>query len=187
MANSSVKKIWVTQWFVISALAILPMGSAKVTAQPAAGLPLFEQFQREYREVHLVITSTTVPNPVKPGGRFHLYVQVHLPQGWHIYSMQNREDTLPTRIRLEDIPFMPQGGWKESPPQMAMDGVLQEMIQAHEKTAEFTLALQTPEDLRSGPYLISGILTYRLCDNKVCFLPRELPFQTRVQVAFKGE
>ena len=124
---------------------------------------------------------------MKSGGLFNLYVQVSLPQGWHIYSLENRKNALRTSIKLNNIPFLTQGEWKESPPRITMDRVLQEMVKAHETIAGFTLGLKVPGSMVPGTFLISGILKYRLCDNRVCLQPKELPFQTNIRVVSMGE
>ncbi|MEC7641294.1 MAG: protein-disulfide reductase DsbD domain-containing protein [Nitrospinota bacterium] len=175
-------RLFIEKGFGIACLAVLLTGVPSVSAQSGTDFQPLEEFQRGQREVHLAIESTVFPNPVMAGGEFNLFIQVNLPQGWHIYSLQNREDTLPTRIRLGENLFTPQGEWQESLPRITHDGVLQEMVKAHEKTAEFSRALQAPGSLSPGRYFISGTLTYRLCDNKVCHLPKELAFLTPMEV-----
>jgi len=199
MVMADTDKIFIAKWFIILVLQtafVLQVASVLPTASvEAGGFRSFEQFQRGNpadgfrQEIHVAISATVVPRQVQPGGLFNLYVQVDLPQDWHIYSLENSEGSLPTRIQLEETPFTPQGGsglqngWKESPPRIAMDGVLQKMVKTHEKTAQFTLPMQAPGDLPPGVFPIAGTLTYRLCDNKVCYLPKELSFQATVQVA----
>ena len=137
-------RLFIEKGFGIACLAVLLTGVPSVSAQSGTDFQPLEEFQRGQREVHLAIESTAFPNPVMAGSEFNLFIQVNLPQGWHIYSLQNREDTLPTRIRLGENLFRPQGEWQESLPRITHDGVLQEMVKAHEKTAEFSRALQAP-------------------------------------------
>jgi|GEM_PF-1270268 len=169
-------------WLVLSILVTVPAFAAAASATPQTNFQSFEEFKHGGRKINVAVTAAVLPAPLRPGDLFTLYVQVSLPPEWHIYSLEDRRDTLPTRIRLETSRFSRQGGWQESPPQMALDGVLQKIVKTHEKMAEFTLRMQVPKDLAPGVFPIAGILAYRLCDNKVCYLPRQAPFQTLVRV-----
>ncbi|MFQ5671820.1 MAG: protein-disulfide reductase DsbD domain-containing protein [Nitrospinales bacterium] len=175
-------KFFVVKRLVPPALVIGLMFATTVFAQPLTNFQSFEEFKHGGREIIVAVTAAVLPDPVEPGGRFTLYVRVQLPAEWHIYSLEGRRDTLPTRIELETTRFARQGEWEESPPTMAMDGVLQSLVKTHEKTAEFSLRMQAPRDLAPGVFPIAGTLIYRLCDNKVCYLPREALFQTAVRV-----
>lgn len=128
------------------------------------------------------------PEQVLPGKKFHLRLRVSIPEGWHIYSMrlEGENSQLATTIRFDENSFPIIGKWEESPPRMEMDDVLQKVVKSHGQFAEFDLLQRVPETVAPGDYPISGTMVYHACDNKVCTLPRELPFKTRIRVAGRG-
>ena len=121
---------------------------------------------------------------VVPGQRFRVFVVATPHKGWHIYSLQTQgEDaSLSTRIQLTAKPFRVEGPWKESDPEMRRDEVLEKVLKIHTHRAEFTQVLTVPEDLKPATYTIHGVLSYRVCDNQVCALPRDWPFRFHVIV-----
>ena len=124
------------------------------------------------------------PEQVNPGARFYLRLRVTIPEGWHIYSMQleGENSQLATIIRFNENAFPILGKWEESSPQIERDEVLQKIVKSHSLYAEFNLLQHVPEAVAQGDYFISGMIVYHACDNKVCTLPKELPFKTRIGV-----
>jgi len=113
---------------------------------------------------------------------------VDIDAGWHIYAMNlpGRDGLLATRVRLENDRFPAVDGWRESPPKLALDQALDQVIKVHSRRAEFRQVRSVPKDLPPGNYSIGGSVIYRACDDKICSLPSSLPFEARVTVAGNG-
>ena len=159
--------------------AVLGAGS------PGYGFESFEKFEKSKKQ-NLALRLEAMPSKdqVRPGETFWLYVVAILEKGWHLYSLekQSQDETIATRIGLEDTAFHPQGGWQETPPKLVRDEVMQKVMKTHSGRVEFTRLFSVPEGLPPGKYPVSGILYFRTCDNRICSLPMEMPFQTRVIV-----
>ncbi len=136
----------------------------------------------------MVVEAVAEPDLVKPGSEFHLLLRVTIPEGWHIYAMHLEGDVsqLATVVHFSQNVFPVSGKWVESSPLIEMDGVLQMAVKSHKMSAEFSLLQKVPANMPSGDQTIVGTMVYHACDNKVCTLPKELPFQTRVRVSGGG-
>ena len=133
---------------------------------------------------YLKVEAVPDPEKVQTGKRFELHVRLNLAEGWHVYSLELKGDErlLATRIRLDENVFSAEGLWKEPPPKIIMDGALQKIVKAHHGLVDFTRFFHVPDKLESGYHSISGALVVRACDNKVCTLPSEIKFSTRVLI-----
>ncbi len=152
---------------------------------PGYGFESFEKFEQSKKQsLELRLEAMPDKDQVRPGETFRLYVVAFLENGWHLYSLekQSEDDTIATRIELEDTAFHPQGGWQETPPKLVRDEVIQKIMKTHSGRVEFTRLFSVPEGLRPGVYPVSGTLHFRTCDNRICTLPQQMPFQTRVIV-----
>ena len=120
----------------------------------------------------------------KPGEFFNLYVRVELEKGWHIYSLEAQADgeDLATTIRTEENLFLGQGKWHEPDPEIILDQALDKVVKTHRGGIEFRRTYLVNAGLKSGIYPIKGIILFRACDNKVCTLPKEIPFHTQMKV-----
>ena len=123
-------------------------------------------------------------DPVYPGDGFKLYLSVQIEEGWHIYSLQplDGNELLATQIFLEDNVFESSGDWQESSPSLIQDDAQAKRVKAHTHIAEFHKNFHIPENFNPGSYRINGKLRYRACDNKLCTLPQNLPFVSRIHV-----
>ena len=123
-------------------------------------------------------------DPVFPGDRFKLYLSVQIEEDWHIYSLQplDGNELLATQIILDDNVFESAGDWQESSPSLIQDDAQAKLVKAHTNIAEFHKNFHIPENFNPGSYRINGKLHYRACDNKLCTLPQNLPFVSRIHV-----
>ena len=124
-------------------------------------------------------------DPVYPGDGFKLYLSVQIEEGWHIYSLQplDGNELLATQIFLEDNVFESSGDWQESSPSLIQDDAQAKRVKAHTHIAEFHKNFHVPENFNPGSYRINGKLNYRACDNKLCTLPQNFPFVSRIHVS----
>ena len=126
-------------------------------------------------------------DPAYPGDHFKLYMSVQIEEGWHIYSLQpmDENELLATQIMIDDNIFEGQKLWQESPTRLIHDDAQQKLVKAHVSTAEFYNSFRVPENTKSGNYSIKGKLLYQACDNNLCTLPENLPFDIQVRVGVK--
>ncbi len=116
---------------------------------------------------------------------FTLYVKIELSEGWHIYSLHAKgveKQSLGTQIFFNSDIFVAHGLWKEPNPEIAWDGALGRVVKTHQKIVEFSRRYSAVKLLSSGPHKIRGDIVFRACNNKVCNLPRKIPYKTKINI-----
>tara|TARA_B100000686_G_scaffold249098_1_gene259038 strand:- start:427 stop:954 length:528 start_codon:yes stop_codon:yes gene_type:complete len=147
----------------------------------AAPISPFSLFNKDSfaSKIGVEISATTDPISIFPGSAFYLHIQVVISSGFHIYSLkENSEEGLETKILIVQPSLKPKGEWKESPPQITFDGVLGKAMKTHENLAEFFREFLVPNSVLEKT--IVGQLIYRLCDNRVCSMPKNVEFQAPI-------
>lgn len=146
--------------------------------------PMDEFLKSKTESLKVEVKAMPEKDSVVPGEQLKIYVVATPHKGWHIYSLQRQGDdmSLSTRIRLNAKPFHANGPWEETEPEMRRDEALEKVLKVHSRRVEFSRLLTVPHNLKPTSYPINGTLTYRVCDNKVCTLPRDWPFQFHVIV-----
>ena len=171
--------------FIRAGLSALIVAALFFPKFPASAFQSFEDFSRSKNIGSLLeVTTLTDPGRVQPGQDFDLHLDVRLREGWHIYSLQfqGNDETLATRIHFNENVFSAQGDWMEPQPAITLDGALNKVVKIHEDAVRFSRTLKVPNQFPSGTYPVSGSIEFRACDNKICSLPKEVGFQTRLQV-----
>ena len=114
-------------------------------------------------------------------------MSILIEEGWHIYSLSplRGNELLATKILIDENPFQEQEGWREPESVLIQDEAIGEMVKGHKGNVEFSRTYSVPVDVEAGKYPIKGRLVYRACDNQVCTLPQEFPFNTTLQVSSK--
>jgi hypothetical protein len=149
------------------------------------GFDSYQEFEKSKKQyVALQLEAMPDKEKVHPGDTFRLHLVSFLDKGWHMYSIEKQSDdeTVATWIELEALVFDPQGNWRESPPKLVRDEVMEKIMKTHSGRVEFTRLFSVPKGLKPGAYPLSGTLHFRTCDNRICTLPQEMKFQTRVIV-----
>ena len=181
-------------WFRFSALPFLSgLGLfcvCLVAGSPGYGFDSYQKFEKSKKLHPNLFNWKPCPTRVKcdPGETFWLHLVTFLEEGWHMYSLEKQSDdeTVATRIELEALVFDPEGDWQEMPPKLVRDDVMEKIMKTHTGRVEFTHLFSVPKGLKPGTYPLSGTLHFRTCDNRVCTLPQEVMFKTRVIVIEKA-
>ena len=142
----------------------------------------FDRLQPALPQIKInVLTSKSM---VFPGEEFKFYMSVLIEEGWHIYSLLplKGSELLATKILIDKNVFQEKEGWREPESMLIQDGAVGKMVKGHKGNVEFSKIFNVPVDIEAGNYLIKGRLIYRACDNQICTLPQELPFNTSLQI-----
>ena len=147
--------------------------------------PLFNRSQAVLPQIKInVLTNKSM---VYPGEKFKFFVSVLIEEGWHIYSILplKGSELLATQILMNGNAFQDHETWQESDPALIKDEAVGKMVKGHKGNVEFSKTFHVPVDIETGQYLIKGRLVYRACDNQICTLPQEFPFNTSLQIVHK--
>ena len=147
--------------------------------------PPFDRLQAALPQIKInVLTNKSV---VFPDEKFMFYMSVLIEEGWHIYSLSplKGSELLATQILIDENVFQEQKGWREPEPVLIQDEAVGKMVKGHKGNVEFSRTYNVPVDIEAGKYPLKGKLVYRACDNQICTLPQEFPFNTTLQVSRK--
>ena len=147
--------------------------------------PLFNRSQVVLPQIKIkVLTNKSM---VYPGEKFKFFVSVLIEEGWHIYSILplKGSELLATQILMNENAFQGHETWQEPDPALIEDEAVGKMVKGHKGNVEFSKTFHVPVDIETGHYLIKGRLVYRACDNQICTLPQEFPFNTSLQIVHK--
>jgi hypothetical protein len=124
---------------------------------------------------------------VFPGEEFKLYMSVLIEEGWHIYSLLplKGSELLATKILIDENVFQEKEVWREPESVLIQDGAVGKMVKGHKGNVEFSRTYIVPVEVDAGTYPLNGKLVYRACDNQVCTLPQEFPFNSVLRVSRK--
>lgn len=172
-------------WKNVVALSIL---TTFIFTPPAIAFKPFDDFiNNKAQDPQVQVLAFINPEEVHPGGSFRFHLRVTIGDNWHIYSINNQDENiiLNTKINFDQNIFQAEEEWKESPPKLAKDEVLQKTIKTHKGLAEFNRLHSIPSDLKPGIYNLSGSFLFRACDNKICTLEKKSSFRTQVKILNK--
>ena len=130
------------------------------------------------------VSAVTNKSSVFPGEEFKFHLSIIVKTGWHIYSLSPLvgNEFLATQIFIDENVFRAKGVWKEPKPVLIQDGAVGRIVHGHKGNVEFSRTFLVPPKVEFDKYSIHGKLIFRACDNKICTLPQELPFQTGILV-----
>ena len=130
------------------------------------------------------VSALTNKSLVIPGEEFIFHLSVIVKTGWHIYSLSPLagNEFLATQIFMDENVFRAKGAWKEPKPILIQDGAVGRIVNGHKGNVEFSRTFLVPPKVEVDKYSIHGKLIFRACDNQICTLPQELPFQASILV-----
>ena len=130
------------------------------------------------------VSALTNKSMVFPGEEFKFHLSIIVKTGWHIYSLSPLagNEFLATQISIDENIFRAKGIWKEPKPVLIQDGAVGRIVSGHKGNVEFSRTFLVPQKVEADKYSIHGNFLFRACDNQICTLPQELPFQASILV-----
>ena len=130
------------------------------------------------------VSALTNKSMVFPGEEFKFHLSIIVKTGWHIYSLSPLagNEFLATQISLDENIFQAKGAWKEPKPVLIQDEAVGRIVNGHKGNVEFSRIFLVPPKVEIDKYSMHGKLLFRACDNQICTLPQELPFQASILV-----
>jgi hypothetical protein len=129
---------------------------------------------------HLTVTTSIGNSASTPAGRMSLFVDVTPKPRMHVYSPEQKQ-YIPIALTLETNPAFKSHTPVYPPAEKFFFEPLQETQLVYSKpfriVQEITLASGKHPDT---PLTIKGRLRYQACDDKVCYLPKDLTLEWSV-------
>ena len=136
--------------------------------------------------VTIVLISSV--DKFQPGVQQRIALEIRIRDGYHINSIEPREEFLiPTTLRLagpESVVF----GKPDFPPALVRTlGFSATPLVVYEGTIRVFSTVTLPKNFREKELAVTGRLECQACDDKACLPPAELDFRQTFPVAREGE
>ena len=142
---------------------------------------------------HLTVATTSSRRAVAPGTRLSLFVDVAPKPRMHVYSPEQKDYISIALTLAPDEAFKAHDAVYPKAEKFLFEP-LQETQLVYSKpfriVQNVTIALTPAMRQRSGApgatLTIKGMLRYQACDDKVCYLPKNLPLTWNLQLTSEG-
>jgi AhpC/TSA family protein/cytochrome c biogenesis DsbD-like protein len=132
--------------------------------------------------VHLAIVTSSSDKAVAPGTRFSLLMDVTPKPRMHVYA-PGQKNYIPISITLEPDEALkvhpavyPQGEWYLFPALNERQLVYSKPFRiVQDVTVALTPALRRRAAESGATLTIKGTIRYQACDDKVCYIPKDIP------------
>lgn len=110
--------------------------------------------------------------PVKPGAKFNVVISGEPDPGWHLYALEEPQGgPVATEIALTEGDPADLLRVEEARPKFLPDPVSQQPTGFFDKSADFTLHLQSAANATPGSSVLRVLVRYQSCNDHVCLPP----------------
>jgi hypothetical protein len=132
-----------------------------------------------------VQAAIRIANPAKlrPGSKVDVTAHFNVASGWHIYGapLPAGEDMTSTTMSFDQSVAAHQS-LKMPPPTPLRFDVLGETLPVYQGEFAASAQLQLASDIKPGPQVVPGTLSFQECNNMMCKPPRQVPFSLPINV-----
>jgi thiol:disulfide interchange protein DsbD len=124
---------------------------------------------------HLKIATSVTPETAKAGAKVALAVDVTPKPGMHVYA-PGQDGYIAITVKIDPQPaFSTTGKAKYPDAEKIMIPALNESQLVYDKPFRITQDITLAQKLGSTPLTIKGSIRYQACNDKICFLPTNVP------------
>ena len=117
---------------------------------------------------HATILESPAEVDGKAGARLSLFVDVTPKPGIHVYA-PGSNDYIPITVKLNPQALLKAG--KVAYPKSELMTFADEKVPVFQKPFRLTQDVTLDKSLKPGPTVITGIVNYQACDDRVCYAP----------------
>jgi thiol:disulfide interchange protein DsbD len=115
---------------------------------------------------------------------FIVVVTVDLDQGWYIYAIEGiTEGPVPTKITVTGDSIEKTGVVQEPDPTVKFDEGFQIIVPYHLGSPQFIIPVKLKNDLNTGSIQLDVKILYQVCNNVLCYPPKEKFFWSFIILA----
>ena len=139
--------------------------------------------QSQVETKHLTVTASSSNAKVRPGERIRLILDIELKPGMHVYA-PGVEGYIPIDWKMTDSPAVQTAPAIYPPSKKLRLEAIQETVDVY--AGGFTLQREAivgaqakvdPLVKEGGQLVIEGTLRYQACDDRMCYLPQNVPLK----------
>src|SRR5262245_1909838 len=162
----------------LSALCVLAV-STLVSAQATPSL----QFRgNQPLSKHAAIATAPATLTAAPGGKLALFVDMTPNPGVHVYA-PGAKDYIPVKVTLKPQADLKVGKMTYPKSEMLFFAPLNETVPVYQKAFRLEQEVTLAKTAKAGSTVtVAGTLEFQACDDKVCFVPENVPVSWTVTV-----
>lgn len=136
---------------------------------------------------HLTLTTAVAGEPVAPGTRVSLLVDITPKPKMHVYAPQQKE-YIPLSITLDPNSALTAQRSVFPKPEKLFFAPLKETQLVYSKPFRIVLnvllapAVRTARDVSAGELKVTGRIRYQACDDAICYLPKDVPVSWTIRL-----
>ena len=92
---------------------------------------------------------------------------------------------IPTKLDVSPLPYVQQGKATYPKPKAYLIEGLKRTVDTYDGKFDITLPLVVSANAKPGSLPLKGKIRYQACDNKICFPPTYLPFETTLDISMQ--
>src|SRR5262245_13040617 len=124
---------------------------------------------------HLKISTSATPEAAKAGAKVSLAVDVTPKPGMHVYA-PGQDGYIAITVKIDPQPaFSTTGKAKYPEAEKIVIPALNESQLVYDKPFRITQDITLAPKVGSAPITINGTIRYQACNDKICFLPTNVP------------
>ena len=129
---------------------------------------------------HLKVTASSSNAKVRPGERIRLILDIDLKPGMHVYA-PGVEGYIPIEWKMADSAALQPSAALYPPSKKLRLEAIQETVDVY--AGRFTLQREVliTVQAKGDPLVIEGTLRYQACDERMCYLPQNVPLKWTLQ------
>jgi len=132
-----------------------------------------------------VTWSVQAPEAAKPGAKLALTLHGSVKDGWHVYSLKQRQDgPTPLLVSLNaGSAARAAGAVTESPPNKVRDAAFGFDTQFFDRPFTLTVPVRLRADLKAGPQAVAVDVRFQTCSGGTCQPPKTVHLSATVNIA----
>ena len=128
---------------------------------------------------HLTATMSASVSAAAPGARLTLYLDVVPKPGMHVYA-PGQKDVIPVALTLAPGEHVRGGAVKFPAAEKYFFAPLNETQLVYSAPFRLSIPVTITKPAAAGPptpspLTIKGVLRYQACDNRICYMPQDVP------------
>lgn len=135
-----------------------------------------------YRTNHLTLTAYSSQTLTQPGNTVTLALDIKLPRKMHLYA-PGVQGYRPVSFSLDAPPYLRAGDAEYPKAKILKLAAIKESVPVYKGSVRITRDVTLSSRYQESKLEITGTFRYQACDEKVCYVPAEIPLKFTFDIA----
>jgi hypothetical protein len=135
----------------------------------------------EVQTDHLKVAAFASQYTVRPGNRISIVLDITLPENMHVYA-KGAEGYRVISLNIGEHPALKIHNPQYPEAKIMYLEAIKERVPIYERSFRISRDVTVSPGYNADDLLITGTLDYQACDEKICYLPVEVPFKFELKI-----